>query len=221
MLMAGKVGRPKKGAKRYLTAREATAKSPKYESPYSSLVEVYNLTGIVRDMRLKGKSVRDITDFINKNKMIPNDYVLSYNSIYRWCIKNGLGGTIEADDTSQVINTYEMNCLALKTCHSALDTLMVRLDEINKDPFSVKAQDLNQLMISIDRMTLRIQTLTASVNEMQEKVFKYQTVEKVMEIIMAIVSTKVDKETYATIKQVLSDDPILCEALKTIAPANV
>jgi hypothetical protein len=81
--------------------------------------------------------------------------------------------------------------------------------------------ELSQLVGSLDKIGLRIQTLSASIGEMQEKVYKYETVAKAMETIMAIISTKVRPEDYEEIKAVLREDPILCETLKTIAPSNV
>ena len=201
--------------------RMATPTSPHFEGPGISLIDQYNLTSVVREMRLKGHSYRAIAEYINENKLTPNGYILSYNSIVRWCAKHGLGGTIEATSEMEAVNTYNVNCTLLETMQSTLETLQVRLDEINKDPMKCKMSELSQLVGSLDKIGLRIQTLSASIGEMQEKVYKYETVAKAMETIMAIISNKVRPEDYEEIKAVLREDPILCETLKTIAPSNV
>ena len=104
---------------------------------------------------------------------------------------------------------------------TTLDTLQLRLDEINKDPMSVKMSEIGQLVSSLDRIGLRIQVLSTSIGEMQEKVYKYETVAKAMEMIMAVLSVRMRPDEYDDLKKVLRDDPILCETLKKIAPTNV
>ena len=197
-----------------------TVTSPHLERPGISLVEVYNLTSVVREMRLKGQSYRAIADYINSKNLIPNGYVLSYNSIVRWCTNNGLGGTVEASAEYETVNTYNVNCQLLRVMQSTLDTLQVRLDEINRDPVNCKMQDLNSLVSALDRVGLRIQVLSASIGEMQEKVYKYESVAKAMEMIMAVLSVRMSPDEYEELKGVLRDDPVLCETLKKIAPTH-
>lgn len=197
-----------------------TVTSPHLERPGMSLVEVYNLTSVVREMRLKGQSYRAIADYINSKNLIPNGYVLSYNSIVRWCTNNGLGGTVEPSAEYETVNTYNVNCQLLRVMQSTLDTLQVRLDEINRDPVNCKMQDLNSLVSALDRVGLRIQVLSASIGEMQEKVYKYESVAKAMEMIMAVLSVRMSPDEYEELKSVLRDDPILCETLKKIAPTH-
>lgn len=203
-----------------LARRYGDAKAPHNELPGVSLVEVYNLTSVVREMRLKGQSYRAIADYINSNNLIPNGYVLSYNSIVRWCSNHGLGGTIEANSEYETVNTYNVNCQLLRVMQSTLDTLQVRLDEINSNPMDVKMSDLKDIVGALDKVGLRIQVLSASIGEMQEKVYKYETVAKAMEMIMAVLSVRMSPEEYESLKGTLRDDPILCETLKKIAPTN-
>jgi hypothetical protein len=203
-----------------LPRRYGDNKSPHMEQSGVSLVEVYNLTSVVREMRLKGQSYRAIADYINSNNLIPNGYVLSYNSIVRWCSSHGLGGTIEADAEHETVNTYNVNCQLLRVMQSTLDTLQVRLDEINSNPMDVKMSDLKDIVGALDKVGLRIQILSASIGEMQEKVYKYETVAKAMEMIMAVLSVRMSPEEYDSLKGVLRDDPVLCETLKRIAPTN-
>lgn len=204
-----------------LSPRYGSVTSPHLERAGVSLVDIYNLTSVVKEMRLKGQSYRAIADYINSNNLIPNGYVLSYNSIVRWCTNHGLGGTIEATSEFETVNTYNVNCQLLKTMQTTLDTLQLRLDEINKDPMSVKMSEIGQLVSSLDRIGLRIQVLSTSIGEMQEKVYKYETVAKAMEMIMAVLSVRMSPDEYEDLKKVLRDDPILCETLKKIAPTNV
>jgi hypothetical protein len=202
-----------------LKPRYTTAEHPE-PGQGVSYIEAYNLTAVVREMRLKGHSYRAIADYINGNKLIPNGYVLSYNSIVRWCNNHGLGGTIEASAEYEAVNTYNVNCKLLETMQSTLDTLQLRLDEINKNPMNYKMSEIGQLVSSLDKIGLRIQVLSASIGEMQEKVYKYEAVAKAMEAIMAVISVRVSPEDYEAIKNVLREDPILRETLKVIAPTN-
>lgn len=204
-----------------LTPRRGTATSPHMEGPGKSMIQIYNLTGMVREMRLKGKSYRAIADYINSNKLIPNGYVLSYNSVVRWCANNGLGGTIEATSDTEAVNTYNINCKLLAMYREALDGLQLRLDEANNNPGGTKISEYNKIVDGIAKMGFQIQQLTAKIGEMQEQVYRYETASKVIEIIMAKISVLLPQEDYEEIKAKLRDDPILCEALKTIAPSNV
>ena len=51
-----------------LSPRYGSVTSPHLERAGVSLVDVYNLTSVVKEMRLKGQSYRAIADYINSNK---------------------------------------------------------------------------------------------------------------------------------------------------------
>ena len=74
---------------------------------------------------------------------------------------------------------------------------------------------------SLDKLTLRRQTLTASIGEMQEKVYKYETISRIIGTVMAKVSVWITPEQYEELKDMLRQDPILCEALREVAPSNI
>lgn len=200
------------------------ADHPHFEAAGMTLVEQYNLTNIVREKRMQGMSYRELTDYINNTSgLIPNNYKISHNSIARYCRDHGLGGDVSEESTDEAVNVYRENCKSLHDINTALDIISVQLDEMNKQvgKGSVNVKDLSTMINSLDKLTLRRQTLTASIGEMQEKVYKYETVSRIIGTVMAKVSVWITPDQYEELKDMLRQDPILCEALREVAPSNI
>ena len=200
------------------------ADHPHFEAAGMTLVEQYNLTNIVREKRMQGMSYRELTDYINNTPgLIPNNYKISHNSIARYCRDHGLGGDVSEESTDEAVNVYRENCKSLHDINTALDIISVQLDEMSKQvgKGSVNVKDLSTMINSLDKLTLRRQTLTASIGEMQEKVYTYETVSRIVGTMMAMVSVWITPDHYEKLKDMLRKDPILCEALREIAPSNI
>lgn len=194
---------------------------PHFEQAGMTLVDQYNLSSIVREMRNKGRSYREIADYLNNTKgVIPNDYKISYNSISRYCRDHGLNGDV-SDNVDEAVNIYREQTRSLRDVNTALDIITVQLDDMAKKKVSVKPSDLNQLINSLDKMTLRRQTLAMSIGDLQERVYKYEIIPKVLNKVMARVSVEISPEAYEQLKQDLRDDPVICEALREIAPSKM
>lgn len=188
-----------------------------------SLVDIYNLSEYIRDKRMKGHSYRDITKEVNESGLIPNEYKISHNTIARWCRDNGLGGDIADKTEEQAVNVYEQKCKALKLVNSAVDIITVELDELDKQigKGTLKVGDLTQVITMLDKMTLRQQTLASEIGSLQERIYRYETVEKALNIITDILSVRLDKATYDEIMDAFRESPMLIEALREIAPSNI
>ena len=121
------------------------------------------------------------------------------------------------------MNVYRENCKSLHDINTALDIISVQLDEMNKQvgKGSVNVKDLSTMINSLDKLTLRRQTLTAAIGDMQEKVYKYETVSRIIGTVMAKVSVWITPDQYEELKDMLRQDPILCEALREVAPSNI
>ena len=113
-----------------------------------SLVEQYNLTAIVRDKRLHGKSYRDITKEINESGVIPNGYQISHGAISRWCRDNNLGGDMADRTEDDAINVYNEKVKSLGLINTAIDIITVQLDVMNGEvgKGTVKVQDLKAVV---------------------------------------------------------------------------
>lgn len=201
--------------------RNYMSNRPPTNASTGSLVEQYNLTSLVKEMRCKGKSYREIADYINDNGLLPDQYKLSYSSIVRWCQNNNLAGFIDSEEAYS-INAYNENLKLFQIIMSAREKVSVMLDEFDNKmrKGDVSASELDILIKALDRLTLRQQTLASSLIDMQDKIYRYETVCMVMTKIMAIVSVNVPPEVYDELKAMLRDDPILCKALTNIAPTN-
>lgn len=188
-----------------------------------SLVEQFGLTSLVREKRMKGMSYRDITADINDSGVIPNGYKISHNTIARWCRDNGLGGDMATHSEEQIVNVYGTKVKALNLVNDAVDIISVELDELNKQvgKGNVSVGDLKSVIDMLDKMTLRQQTLSSEIGAIQEKVYRYETVEKAMNIINDILQVRLDKEAYQEVMEAFSENPMLIEALKKIAPSNI
>lgn len=197
--------------------------SPERMQGNVSLVEQFGLTQLVRDKRMKGKSYRDITKEINEGNLIPNGYKISHNTIARWCRDNGLGGDLTAPTDEQIVNVYGTKVKALNLVNNAVDIISVQLDEMDKQvgTGAVEVGDLKQVIDMLDKMTLRQQTLSSEIGAIQEKVYRYETVEKAMNIINDILQVRLNKEDYEAVMEAFAENPMLIESLRKIAPSNL
>lgn len=189
----------------------------------SGLVEYFNLGSFIREKRLKGESYREITKDVNEAGVIPNGYKISHTTIARWCQNNGYGGDMAAVNDRQMVNVYGTKVKALELVNSAVDVISVELDELNKQVGngSVDVKDLKAVIDMLDKMTLRQQTLSSEIGDIQERVYRYETVSRAMNIINDVLLAKLDKDTYESVMQAIGDNPTLIAALTKIAPSGV
>ena len=192
------------------------------ERPGQSLVEQYNLTGLIRDKRLHGKSYRDITKEINESGVIPNGYQISHNAIARWCRDNNLGGDMADRTEDDAINVYNEKVKSLRLINTAIDIITVQLDVMNGEvgKGTVKVQDLKAVVDALDKLTLRQQTLATDIGALQDKVYRYEIVARAMNIIRDILRAKLDDESYEEVMQSFAESPALVTALQQIAPSG-
>ncbi|MBR1473805.1 MAG: hypothetical protein IJ602_06065 [Paludibacteraceae bacterium] len=190
---------------------------------HANLVERYGIGGIIRELRYKGTSYRDIADYVNNNKLIPNGYKIGYGAIARWCAQNDLGGDMTEETDRKAVNIYRRNCEMLGLINTAIDVVSVQLDEMNKNvrDGTVKTTDLKDLIVSLDKLAIRQQSLTQDIGQIQEKIYRYEVVGRAMQLIMDIVRARVDKDTYQEITEAFGENPTLVEAIREIAPSNV
>ena len=188
-----------------------------------TLIEAYNIAPLIRDKRMKGESYRLITKEINDSGVIPGGYKISHNTIARWCRSNGLGGDIEVPTENKMVNVYGTKVQALNLVTSAIDIITVALDELNKKlgDGTCDIKELKQTIDMLDRMTLRQQTLSTDIGEIQEKVYTYSTVARAMNIINDILKVRLNEDDYNAVMDAFRDNPALIEALRKIAPPNV
>lgn len=205
-------------------AGEVVVKTPSEAARnHQSLVDQFGLTTLVRDKRMKGKSYREIAKDINDSHIIPNGYTISHSAIARWCNDHNLSGTVETKTEEEIVNVYGTKVKALRLINNAVDTVSVELDELDKQvgKGTVNVGDLKATIDMLDRLTLRQQTLSNEIGDIQERVYSYKTVEKAMNIINDILMVRLDKQTYDEIMQAFSNNPMLLEALRKIAPSNL
>lgn len=188
-----------------------------------TLIEAYNIAPLIRDKRMKGESYRLITKEINDSGVIPGGYKISHNTIARWCRSNGLGGDIEVPTENKMVNVYGTKVQALNLVTSAIDIITVALDELNKKlgDGTCDIKELKQTIDMLDRMTLRQQTLSTDIGEIQDRVYKYETVARAMNIINDILKVRLNEDDYNAVMDAFRDNPALIEALRKIAPPNV
>lgn len=188
-----------------------------------TLIEAYNIAPLIRDKRMKGESYRLITKEINDSGVIPGGYKISHNTIARWCRSNGLGGDIEVPTENKMVNVYSTKVQALNLVTSAIDIITVALDELNKKlgDGTCDIKELKQTIDMLDRMTLRQQTLSTDIGEIQDRVYKYETVARAMNIINDILKVRLNEDDYNAVMDAFRDNPALIEALRKIAPPNV
>jgi len=188
-----------------------------------TLIEAYNIAPLIRDKRMKGESYRLITKEINDSGVIPGGYKISHNTIARWCRSNGLGGDIEVPTENKMVNVYGTKVQALNLVTSAIDIITVALDELNKKlgDGTCDIKELKQTIDMLDRMTLRQQTLSTDIGEIQDKVYQYETVARAMNIINDILKVRLNEDDYNAVMDAFRDNPALIEALRKIAPPNV
>lgn len=190
-----------------------------------SVVDQFRLGNIVSELRLKGKSYKDIAAYINSENLLPNNYTITSVSIANWCRNHHLGGDFAGSDTiaDEAINIYQQECKALELVATTINMISVHLDGMTRKAGTsrLNVQEVAKLVNSLDKMTARQQSLLTSIGEMQERVYRYEAVSKVITRVMEKVSMLVDAEQYRKIKDDVSNDPYLVEALRKIAPANL
>ena len=218
--MAGKRGGSRRGNPKGVGGNLPRTKPKPF---HQGLVERYGIGGIIRELRYKGTSYRDIAEYINQNKLIPNDYKIGYGAIARWCTQNNLGGDMNEESDRKAINVYRRNVELLGLINTAIDVVSVQLDEMNKDvkKGTVKTSDLKDLIMSLDKLAIRQQSLTQEIGQIQEKIYRYEVVGRAMQIIKDVVRSRVDQETYQEIMESFGENPTLVEAIREIAPSNV
>lgn len=188
-----------------------------------SLVEIFNLTALVREKRLKGESYRDITKEINESGVIPNGYKISHNSIARWCREHGLGGEMVQQSEDEVVNVYAQKCKSLNLVNNAIDIISVELDTLDSQvgKGNVDVKDLKNVIDMLDKMTLRQQTLASEIGAIQEKIYNYENVSRAMTLIRDTLRVNLDEENFKKAMTALGENPMLLEAMRAIAPANI
>lgn len=187
-----------------------------------SLVDIYGLENIVRDKRAKGKSYREIARDINDAHVIPDDRVISHSAIARWCNDHNLSGSVDMNTEDNVVNIYNTKVKALRLVNTAIDTVSVELDELDKRVGNgdVDVNDLKSTIDMLDKLTLRQQALANEIGVIQEKVYRYENIEKAMNIINDVLIAKLSKDDYEDVMRSFSDSPMLLETLRKIAPSN-
>ena len=190
-----------------------------------SVVDQFKLGNIVSELRLKGKSYKDIASHINSENLLPNNYTISSVAISNWCRNHHLGGDFAGSDTiaDEAINIYKQECKALELVATTINMISVHLDTMTQKAGTkrLSVAEVSKLVNSLDKMTARQQSLLTSIGEMQERVYRYEAVSKVITRVMEKVSMLVDADQYRKIKDDVSNDPYLVEALRKIAPANL
>lgn len=209
--------------KRLLALGDVSVAKGKITTTKKSLVEIFNLTHIVKEMRMKGKSYKDIADNINKSNLIPNGYTISYVAVARWCKNNNLAGDVNEYDGEEAVNVYLQQTKALNLINSAIDLVSVQMDEMNKKIAGncAKVKDIKDLIDSLDKLTVRQQNLCSGIAAIQDRVYRYETVARVVGVILTKISMLLPPEDYEEIKKELSSDPILREAIREIKPSGV
>ena len=177
---------------------------------HANLVERYGVGGLIRDQ-------------ITKSGIIPNDYTIGYGAVARLCKQNDLGGDMSEDTDRKAINVYRRNIELLGLINTAIDVVSVQLDEMNKKvrDGTVKISDLKDLIVSLDKLAIRQQSLTQEIGAIQEKIYKYEVVGKAMSLICNIVRARVDDKTYSELMEAFGTNPVLVEAIREIAPSNI
>ena len=63
--------------------------------------------------------------------------------------------------------------------------------------------------------------MSSEIGAIQEKVYRYETVEKAMNLINDILRVKLSKEHYEEVMRAFRENPMLIEALRKIALSNL
>jgi hypothetical protein len=79
---------------------------------------------------------------------------------------------------------------------------------------------LKSIVDSLDKLTLRQQTLATDIGQLQEKVYRYEVVARAMNIIRDILRAKLNDDDYDEIMKSFGESPALIAALQTIAPSG-
>nr|DAO76843.1 MAG TPA: protein of unknown function (DUF5338) [Caudoviricetes sp.] len=194
------------------------------ENGAKPIVEFLGVQEVIARLRKQGYSYRDISKYISENQLSPNGYKIGHNSIARWCRENGLGGdaSIEPEE-NKVINIYRQNCQSLDLVNNAIDMLNVQIDDLNKslEEGTADPKVFKSLVDSLDRLLVRQQALSATISQMQERVYKYETMNRALRLTLDIVSTKVDIDTFRAVKDALRENEILVEILREIRGSGV
>lgn len=187
-----------------------------------SLIEVYGLGGFIREQRMKGKSVRAITDLINEGKMLPNDYKISHSTISAWCQDNGCDGSVKEQDEYEAINVYEREVKMLKVVSKTMDMLMTKMDDLSQQigTGEVDVKEMKMMVDMVNSMSIRQQALTQDIGRLQERIYNYQMVSDAFQVIADTLARELDAPTYRKVIQAITSRPALREALRPITPAG-
>lgn len=186
------------------------------------MIEQYGLAGFIREMRMKGKSYRVITEMINSGKMLPNDYKIGHSTITKWCRENGCDGSVREQGEHEAINVYDRECKMLKVINATMDMLMTKMDDMSQDiaAGTVDVKEMKLMVDMVNSMSIRQQALTQDIGRLQERIYSYQLVSDCFQVISETLAMELDAPTYATVIKAITQRPALREALRPITPAG-
>lgn len=187
-----------------------------------SAIDNYGLAGYVREQRLKGKSYREITNAINDNHMLPNDYKIGYGAVANWCQNNGYDGNVKDTSEMEAINVYDREVKMLNAINTTMDIVMTKMDDVSKMVSLGKAdvRELKTMVDMIDKMSVRQQALTQDIGRLQERIYNYQMVSDAFQIINDTLRQELAPDVYVKTMNAIASRPVLQEALRAIAPAG-
>lgn len=188
-----------------------------------SVIDNYGLAGYVREQRLKGKSYREITNAINENQMLPNDYKIGYGAVANWCQNNGYDGNVKDTSETEAINVYDREVKMLNAINTTMDIIMTKMDDVSAMVGLGKAdvRELKAMVDMIDKMSVRQQALTQDIGRLQERIYNYQMVSDAFQIINDTLRQELEPDVYVKTMNAIASRPVLQEALRAIAPAGV
>jgi hypothetical protein len=225
------MARPKKGAERAVNLPRIKGIQDAQINPCKgllnkykgqSLIEMYGLGGFIREQRMKGKSVRAITDLINEGKMLPNDYKIAHSTIASWCQDNGCDGSVAGQSEYEAINVYEREVKMLKIVNKTMDMLMTKMDDMSQDIGNgeVDVKEMKMMVDMVSSMSIRQQALTQDIGRLQERIYNYQMVSDAFQVIADTLARELDAPTYRKVIKAITARPALREALRPITPAG-
>lgn len=178
-----------------------------------SIIKQYNMQEDVKRWRMMGLSYRQTTEEIKKKFGV----TLSLNSLYNFCVRNGLDGDMSGE-REKTVNVYQDLLDSLKTVEKSIATNEAILEEVQQTigttEFDSKLYIAAQT--SLDKMLNRRTALLQSIVSSQALIFKYKTVSDFMGRVQTIVIEKAGLAMWNEITAAIADDVILNELLKEI-----
>lgn len=101
----------------------------------------------------------------------------------------------------------------LRKANKILDPIDLQLND--NGALVVNPEELNSLIESLNKLPLHSQKYT-EVIELLEKVYRYEIISRTIKYIIANLYTQLPREQYEELKDMLRQDPILCEALREV-----